>query len=248
MKTNRNPEANWFGYQQIAGDKTARVKDVFASVATNYDRMNDAMSLGVHRWWKHVFVRTVNAQKGECCLDVAGGTGDIAFALHKAGGHVTVCDINPAMLAVGQARAIDRGLMHKMEWVEGNAEHLPFKPRQFDVYTIAFGLRNVAHIDDALLDAARVLRPGGRFYCLEFAPVSTPFLKELYDLYSFQVLPFLGEKIAGDRASYQYLAESIRQMPSPPALAKRIEKAGFATVKHSELSGGIAVIHSGIRV
>lgn len=248
MKHNANPEAEWFGYTRVAGDKTARVKDVFASVAGSYDLMNDLMSLGVHRLWKRTFVKAIDVQPGERCLDVAGGTGDIAFALHKAGGQVTVCDINPEMLKVGKARAIDRGLMNKLDWVEGNAECLPFKARTFDVYTIAFGLRNVAHIDDALHDAARVLKPGGRFYCLEFAPVTTPGLKEAYDIYSFTVLPWLGAQIANDRASYQYLAESIRQMPAPEALAKRLEKAGFAAVTHRALSGGIAVIHSGIRV
>lgn len=250
MKTNN--EENWFGFRRAAGaaEKTQLVKGVFESVAGSYDIMNDIMSLGLHRLWKRAFVRAVAPQDGEMILDVAGGTGDIAFLLHRAApkAHITVCDINPEMLRVGQARAIDKGMMDVFKWVEGNAEALPFNDRQFDALTIAFGLRNVARIDDALADFARVLKPGARFFCLEFAPVEAPVLKELYDAYSFKVLPLMGQLVANDRASYQYLAESIRQFPAPAALAKRIAAAGFAAVSHRPLAGGIVNIHSGIRI
>ncbi|MGE3770085.1 MAG: bifunctional demethylmenaquinone methyltransferase/2-methoxy-6-polyprenyl-1,4-benzoquinol methylase UbiE [Bdellovibrionales bacterium] len=247
-----NPEENWFGYAKAAGagDKTRRVKAVFESVADNYDIMNDLMSLGMHRLWKRTFVRHVAPVDGEKILDVAGGTGDIAFLMKKRApkAAITVCDINPEMLRVGKNRAIDKGFVDAFKWVEGNAESLPFPARQFDVLTIAFGLRNVARIDDALADFARVLKPGGRFLCLEFAPVDKPVLKEAYDAYSFTLLPFLGRVVANDADSYQYLAESIRKFPKPEALAKRIAAAGFVSVTHTGLAGGIVNIHEGIRV
>ena len=252
----RNPEATWFGYEAVGADeKTGRVRGVFSSVAGNYDLMNDLMSLGIHRLWKRVLLRTIAPRAGEQILDVAGGTGDIALSIVKrtqGAARVTVCDLTPAMLDAGRARALDAGLWSQggdaITWVEGDAAALPFADRTFDAYTISFGLRNVARIDDALQEAARVLKPGGRFTCLEFAPVEAAGLKPLYDLYSFTVLPWLGEKIAGDRASYQYLAESIRQFPPPDALARRLERAGFAAVRHTPLTGGIAVLHEGIRV
>jgi len=248
----KNAEQNWFGYSKAADatDKTARVRDVFASVADNYDVMNDLMSFGMHRLWKRTFVRQVAPQAGEAILDVAGGTGDIAFLMHRKvpQASITVCDINPDMLRVGQARAIDKGMMDAFTWVEGNAESLPFEARQFDVLTIAFGLRNVARIDDALADFARVLKPGGRFLCLEFAPVDKPVLKQAYDAYSFTLLPFLGRTIANDADAYRYLAESIRQFPEPETLAKRIRAAGFAAVSHTALAGGIVNIHEGVRI
>jgi demethylmenaquinone methyltransferase/2-methoxy-6-polyprenyl-1,4-benzoquinol methylase len=248
----KNAEQDWFGYSktQNAADKTARVRDVFASVADNYDVMNDLMSFGLHRLWKRTFVRMVAPQNGERILDVAGGTGDIAFLMHRAApaAAITICDINPAMLHVGQARAVDKGMMGAFDWVEGNAESLPFPSRHFDALTIAFGLRNVARIDDALADFARVLKPGGRFLCLEFAPVDAPVLKSAYDTYSFTLLPLLGRMVANDADSYRYLAESIRQFPAPPALAKRITAAGFAAVTHTPLAGGIVNIHQGVRV
>lgn len=251
-KTSANPEASWFGYESVAPEaKTARVASVFGSVAGKYDLMNDLMSLGIHRLWKRTLFRAVAPKAGEAILDVAGGTGDIALGLVKrtnGQAKVTVCDLTPAMLEVGRGRAIDAGWRDTIEWVQGDAAELPFDNSQFDAYTIAFGLRNVTRIDDALREAARVLKPGGRFFCLEFAPVEAKGLKELYNLYSFTVLPWLGEKIASDRASYQYLAESIRQMPSPDALAKRLEAAGFTAVRHTPLTGGICVLHEGIRV
>jgi len=251
-KTDKNPEQQWFGYSPAKGavDKTARVRGVFESVADNYDVMNDLMSMGMHRLWKRSFVRAVAPQAGEHVLDVAGGTGDISFLMHKAAptAKITVSDINPEMLRVGRARAIDRNLIDVFKWKEANAEELPFASRSFDIVTIAFGLRNVAKIDDALAEFARVLKPGGRFFCMEFAPVETPVLKDIYDTYSFTVLPFLGEKVANDRASYQYLAESIRQFPRPAKLVQRMEDAGFAAVGYTPLSGGIVNIHQGIRV
>lgn len=247
-----NPEATWFGYEAVSPDeKTNRVKGVFSSVAGNYDLMNDMMSLGIHRLWKRTLLRAMAPRAGEKFLDVAGGTGDVALGIVKktdGKAEVTVCDLNPAMLAVGQDRAIDRGWMNAINWVEGNAEALPFATRSFDCYSIAFGLRNVTHIDRALADAARVLKPGGRFYCLEFAPVDTKGLKEIYDAYSFTLLPWLGEVIAKDRDSYQYLAESIRQFPAPEQLKSRLEQAGFTQVRYTRLTGGIAVLHEAIRL
>lgn len=247
-----NPESTWFGFEQVAPDaKTQKVKGVFSSVAGNYDLMNDLMSLGIHRLWKRTLLSAIAPRPHEKFLDVAGGTGDVTFGvLDRTDGKadVTVCDLNPEMLKVGAARAIDKGWGGKVTWQEGNAEALPFDDRTFDVYTIAFGLRNVTHIDRALKDAARVLKPGGRYYCLEFAPVDAPLLKEAYDLYSFTILPWLGEKIAQDRASYQYLAESIRQFPRPDVLKERLGKAGFTSVRYTKLSGGIAVLHEAIRV
>ena len=227
----QNPESGWFGYEAVgAGEKTGRVRGVFSSVAGKYDLMNDLMSLGIHRLWKRVLLRAIAPVAGEQILDVAGGTGDIALSILKrtqGKARVTVCDLTPAMLTAGRARALDTGWRNAIEWVEGDAADLPFADRSFDAYNISFGLRNVARIDDALREAARVLKPGGRFTCLEFAPVEAKGLKEIYDLYSFTVLPWLGEKIAGDRASYQYLAESIRQFPAPDALAVRLERAGL---------------------
>ena len=247
-----NPESTWFGYEKVnPADKTARVKGVFTSVAKNYDLMNDLMSLGIHRLWKKVLLRAINPKADEKFLDVAGGTGDIALSIlekTKGAASVTVCDLNPEMLAVGRSRAINRGHLKGINWVEGNAEALPFHARTFDVYTIAFGLRNVTHIDRALADAARVLKPGGRFYCLEFAPVEAEPLKKIYDAYSFSLLPWLGEVVANDRESYQYLAESIRQFPAPESLKVRLEKAGFTQVRYTKLTGGIAVLHEAIRV
>lgn len=252
-KAAANPEATWFGYQQVSAcEKTNRVKGVFSSVAKNYDLMNDLMSLRIHRLWKKALLHAINPKADERFLDVAGGTGDIALSiLKKTGGAatVTVCDLNPDMLAVGRDRATDRGWFKaKIDWVEGNAEDLPFEARLFDVYTIAFGLRNVTHIDRALADAARVLKPGGRFYCLEFAPVEAEPLKQVYDFYSFTILPWLGEAVAKDRASYQYLAESIRQFPAPDKLASRLAAVGFGEVRYTRLTGGIAVLHEAIRL
>jgi demethylmenaquinone methyltransferase / 2-methoxy-6-polyprenyl-1,4-benzoquinol methylase len=210
--------------------------------------MTDLMSLGIHRLWKRRFVAKLHVKPHERVLDLAGGTGDIA-ALIKARtpmAHVTLSDINPAMMKAGQARALDSSSAGADDYVLANAEKLPFKDKQFDVVTIAFGLRNVTHIDKALKEAHRVLKPGGRFFCLEFSRVAKP-LRPAYDLYSFAVLPRLGKYVANDEASYRYLAESIRQFPSQPDLAKRMEKARFTEVSWLDLSGGIAAIHSGYK-
>jgi demethylmenaquinone methyltransferase/2-methoxy-6-polyprenyl-1,4-benzoquinol methylase len=246
-----NQEAEWFGTRKVdPKEKTGLVGEVFESVADNYDLMNDVMSGGVHRLWKDKLIRMIAPTQGLRYLDVAGGTGDIAFRLHrKTAGQadITVCDINPEMLRVGKNRAIDRGILEGLTWAEGNAEKLPFEDNSFDVYTISFGLRNVTHIDDALKDAWRVLKPGGRFYCLEFSAVKAPVLDKLYDLYSFKFIPRFGSLIAKDRDSYQYLVESIRQFPKQAELKKRLENAGFERTAVRNLSFGVAAIHSGYK-
>jgi demethylmenaquinone methyltransferase/2-methoxy-6-polyprenyl-1,4-benzoquinol methylase len=245
-----------FGFKPIdPAMRNAAVKEVFASVAPSYDLMNDLMSLGIHRLWKRDFVREVNPKAGDVILDLAGGTGDIAFLMDERRGSagdnaenkITICDINPAMLEVGKKRAMDRGFHSAIRWVEGNAEELPFADGEFDIVTIAFGLRNVTRLAQALGEAARVLKPGGRFYCLEFSHMAVPLLQKLYDRYSFSVLPWLGEKVAKDRASYQYLAESIRAFPEQPALAELMKNAGFSAVRYRNLGLGVAAIHSGIK-
>lgn len=242
-------EGHWFGYEKVDPRvKAARVGEVFKSVAPSYDLMNDLMSGGIHRLWKRRMVQAVAPRNVHTILDVAGGTGDIAFLMHKAAprAKITVCDINPAMLEVGQRRAIDRGILSGVSFIEGNAEKLPVKSGSVDIYTIAFGLRNVTDIDAALREARRVLKPGGRFFCLEFSRVMKP-LQPFYDLYSFAVLPALGKYVARDAAAYRYLAESIRQFPAQPELAQRMEKAGLTQVSWQDYSGGIVAIHQGRR-
>ncbi len=246
--------AQWFGFKPVQSeDKEHLVKDVFSSVAESYDTMNDAMSFGIHRLWKRRLIRDIGPRANKDYLDVAGGTGDIAFKILEATeqkANVTVCDINPEMLKVGQNRAFDRGLynLENLNWVEGNAETLPFDDNIFDVYTISFGLRNVTHINNALAEAYRVLKPGGRFYCLEFSKMKVPGIRKLYDLYSFNVIPRLGQQIANDRESYQYLVESIRQFPSQKQLELRLRQVGFKRVTHSNLSGGISAIHKAVKI
>lgn len=205
-----------FGYKDVdASEKTALVGEVFSNVAAKYDIMNDAMSGGMHRLWKDRFVRRVKPQYGEAILDMAGGTGDIAFRMAEKGADVTVSDINQEMLDVGIERAMDRGI-DSLVWSRQNAEKLTFSSRMFDAYTIAFGIRNVTHIDQALAEAHRVLKHGGRFYCLEFSTTEWPGFKDVYDLYSHKLMPKLGKLIAGDEESYRYLAESIRRFPKMP--------------------------------
>jgi demethylmenaquinone methyltransferase / 2-methoxy-6-polyprenyl-1,4-benzoquinol methylase len=249
---NKNKESQWFGYKRVGANEKARlVEDVFDSVASRYDMMNDLMSGGVHRLWKHRFVSMLHPSPAKALLDVAGGTGDIAFRYRAKAGEnatITVCDINKEMLNVGRARAIDRGYLRGIEWVVGNAEKLPFSNNKYDLYTISFGLRNVPKIDDALEEAFRVLKPGGQFFCLEFSEVANPMLRKIYDEYSFRVIPKIGALVAQDRDSYQYLVESIRQFPKQQELAGRMKKAGFELVKYTNLSGGIAAIHSGVKL
>jgi len=234
-----------FGYQQVSPEeKTARVGAVFSSVASKYDLMNDVMSGGLHRLWKDRFVRRVKPQPGEAILDMAGGTGDIAFRMAEAGADVTVADVNQDMLDVGLKRAVARGL-DTLVWSRQNAEALAFPARTFDAYTIAFGIRNVTRIDKALAEAFRVLRYGGRFYCLEFSTTQWPGFREAYDAYSHRLVPKLGKAITGDADSYRYLIESIRRFPPMPEFARMIETTGFSQVKVEPLLGGLVAIHSG---
>ena len=250
--TMQNKEKDWFGYKKVnPSDKTKLVEGVFDNVASRYDLMNDLMSGGIHRLWKNRFVQMMHPRANRKLLDVAGGTGDIAFRYRKSAGEsakITVCDINKEMLKVGRDRAIDRGYLKGFEWVEGNAESLPFDDREFHLYSIAFGLRNVTHIDNALADAYRVLKPGGQFFCLEFSHLKNASLQKMYDEYSFRIIPKIGEIVAKDRESYQYLVESIRQFPKQAELSARLETAGFENVKVINLSGGIAAIHVGTKL
>jgi demethylmenaquinone methyltransferase/2-methoxy-6-polyprenyl-1,4-benzoquinol methylase len=240
-----------FGFQTVAEDKKAdMVKGVFNSVAKRYDIMNDVMSMGIHRLWKDSLINTVNPRPGMHLLDLAGGTGDIAFRFLEAsrGGTVTVCDINAEMLAVGKERAEKAGYAGRAEFVCGDAMKLPFASRSVDAYTISFGIRNVTRIHEALEEAYRVLKPGGTFYCLEFSPEVVPVLQEAYDTYSFNVIPTMGEFITKDRDSYQYFVESIRRFPTPQKFEGMIREAGFARVKYRTMSAGIVAIHQGTRI
>jgi demethylmenaquinone methyltransferase / 2-methoxy-6-polyprenyl-1,4-benzoquinol methylase len=241
-----------FGYRQVAaGEKSGLVRGIFDSVAGRYDLMNDLMSGFIHRLWKLDFVDRLNPRPGETILDVAGGTGDIAFGiLERSGGsgNVIVCDITESMLTVGRDRAIDRGVLDGIEWLCGDAERLPVADASVDAYTIAFGLRNVTRIDTALAEARRVLKPGGRFFCLEFSQIVLPALARLYDFYSFRIVPEIGALVAKDRDAYRYLVESIRRFPAQDALVERIEAAGLERAKYRNLTGGIAAIHSAWRL
>ena len=237
-----------FGYEEIpASEKAARVGEVFSSVARKYDVMNDAMSGGMHRLWKDRFVRRVKPRAGEAFLDMAGGTGDIAFRLAAAGATVTVSDINQDMLDVGIERAMERGI-DDLVWSRQNAEELSFPDRFFEGYTIAFGIRNVTHIDKALAEAFRVLRPGGRFFCLEFSTTEWPGFKEAYDFYSHNLVPRIGQAIAGDADSYRYLIESIRRFPNMRDFEAMIGAAGFKHTKVEPIMGGLVAIHSGWKI
>ena len=247
-----NPEREWFGDRKVsAEEKTRLVRGVFDSVADKYDLMNDLMSGGVHRIWKDRLIRLIRPRTGLHYLDVAGGTGDIAFRIKKAAGpdaRITICDLDQNMVSVGRDRAVNRGWLGGFEWTVGNAEALPLPDSCIDVYTIAFGLRNVTHIDTALKEAVRVLRPGGRFYCLEFSRVEEPFLAKVYEKFSDNVIPRLGAMVAKDRDSYAYLVESIRKFPPQRGLAARMKTAGFEGIKFTNLSFGIAAIHQGWRI
>jgi len=253
MATRR--EETHFGYETVPlADKQGRVDDVFHSVARRYDLMNDLMSGGLHRAWKDALVSAVHPPKSDRAfahLDLAGGTGDIAFRVVEAGGpgvRVTVCDINAEMLTVGHERAIERGYDDVVTFEQGNAEELPYPARQFDCVTIAFGIRNVPRIERALSEAHRVLKIGGRFLCLEFSAVDVPGLDALYNLYSFQVIPRIGATVTGDREAYQYLVESIRKFPKPKLFAQMMEQAGFRRVSFTPMTGGVVALHSGWRL
>ncbi|MDX2204729.1 MAG: bifunctional demethylmenaquinone methyltransferase/2-methoxy-6-polyprenyl-1,4-benzoquinol methylase UbiE [Hyphomicrobiaceae bacterium] len=241
-----------FGFEPVAPEaRQQRVNAVFASVAESYDLMNDLMSGGLHRLWKDDFVAMLAPPRSPrpfALVDVAGGTGDIAARVLARGGagcRAVLCDISPQMLAVGRRRFEAAGLAERAAFAIGNAEALPFPDRSFDAYTIAFGIRNVTHIDKALREARRVLRTGGRFLCLEFSACTVPILDRLYDFHSFEVIPRLGQLTAGDAASYRYLVESIRKFPDQERFAELIREAGFARVSYRNLTGGIAAIHSG---
>ena len=237
-----------FGYETVEPEeKTRRVGAVFSGVARKYDLMNDAMSGGMHRLWKDRFVRRVKPRPGEAVLDMAGGTGDIAFRLAACGAEVTVADINQAMLVVGVERAMARGI-DGLVWSRQNAEALTYPPRVFDAYTIAFGIRNVTHIDKALAEAHRVLKYGGRFFCLEFSATEWPGFRDAYDFYSHKLVPRIGQAIAGDAESYRYLVESIRRFPAMPEFEVMIGEAGFARTKVEPIMGGLVAIHSGWKI
>lgn len=262
---NRPEETSDFGFRRVAtAAKPKLVNDVFARVATRYDLMNDLMSAGVHRLWKRALIDHLDPRPGMRLLDVAGGTGDIALrflaradkaararpgkAPAQAPAQAIVCDRNADMLRVGRGRAVDRGRLQNIAWTEAEAEALPIAPASVDAYTISFGLRNVTGIDGALREAARVLKPGGHFLCLEFSHVVLPALAELYEAYSFCVIPLLGQWVAKDREAYRYLVESIRRFPAQEALGERIQAAGLERVRVRNLSGGIAAIHSAWRL
>ncbi len=245
-------EETHFGEKTVPlSDKQGLVDDVFHSVARRYDLMNDLMSGGLHRAWKDALVTAVNPPKSDkdfALLDLAGGTGDVAFRVVEAGGagtRVTVCDINADMLAVGRERARERGHEEAVTFEQGNAEELLYPDRRFDCVTIAFGIRNVTRIERALAEAYRVLRVGGRFLCLEFSAVTVPGIDALYELYSFNVIPRIGAAVTGDREAYQYLVESIRKFPRPERFADMIRAAGFRRVSFTPMTAGVVALHSG---
>ena len=251
MNENRDDKTTHFGYREVpASAKAGMVGRVFESVAGRYDVMNDVMSLGVHRLWKRFAIEQAGVRSGQKVLDVAGGTGDLAahFAPRVGPkGLVTLADINPAMLEVGRARLADRGIAGNVEFVQADAERLPFPDNYFDCITIAFGLRNVTHIDAALASMWRVLKPGGRLLVLEFSKPVLPGLNAVYDAYSFNILPKLGKLIANDEDSYRYLVESIRKHPDQETLKGMLETAGFERVHYFNLSGGIVALHKGYK-
>jgi len=253
-----NPSDNTthFGFRTVAAsEKAGMVKGVFDSVASRYDIMNDMMSGGLHRVWKHEMVRWLAPTPDMAFLDVAGGTGDIAFRIrdycqrhHGATPPITLCDINDHMLSEGRKRAIDKGVLDGIEWICGDAQNLPMQNGSVDAYTIAFGIRNVTDIAAALTEAHRVLKPGGRFLCLEFSHVEPKPLAKLYDAYSMHVIPRMGQMIAGDAQSYQYLVESIRKFPDQATFAAMIRNAGFGNVSYRNMTGGVVAMHSGWKV
>jgi demethylmenaquinone methyltransferase / 2-methoxy-6-polyprenyl-1,4-benzoquinol methylase len=252
MAMSDNPAAavTDFGFRTVPVEaKKPMVRAVFDSVAPRYDLMNDLMSLGIHRAWKRIFVTTLDPRPRRTLLDLAGGTGDISFAwLARGGGPATLSDINGEMLAVARDRAVERGCIANLELLCADAERLPLPDRAFDTVSIAFGLRNCTDKEAVLAEARRVLKPGGRFHCLEFSRFRVAALAPLYDAWSFRVLPRLGEAVAGDADAYRYLAESIRTFPDQERLAEMMREAGFSLLRVRNLSGGIAAIHSGWRL
>jgi len=240
-----------FGFETVPeGDKAGMVREVFDNVADSYDLMNDVMTGGSHRLWKNSMIDSLNPRADMHLLDVAGGTGDIAFRFLDASerGYVSVCDINAEMLRVGKKRADDQGYGKRSEFICGDAMKLPMPDKSVDAYTIAFGIRNVTRIEEALSEAYRVLKPGGRFLCLEFTPEVAPGLQSAYEGFSFNIIPKMGELVANDRESYQYLVESIRRFPATKAFEQMIKDAGFSKVSFRTMSGGVVALHSGWRV
>lgn len=246
--TQQNDRTTHFGFQTVPeADKAGMVHGVFTRVASRYDVMNDAMSLGIHRLWKDAMMDWLAPRPGQKLLDVAGGTGDISFRFLKRapGAHATVLDMTESMLVEGRQRADAASMSDRLDWIVGDAMALPFADNTFDVYTISFGIRNVTRIEDALREAYRVLRPGGRLMVLEFSQMTDAGLQWLYDRYSFNLIPVMGQVIANDRDSYQYLVESIRKFPDQETFAGMIRRAGFGQVKYRNLSLGIVALHSG---
>lgn len=240
-----------FGFQDVPVDnKETLVKKVFSSVAPSYDIMNDLMSGGIHRLWKNFMVGQICPRHNLDILDVAGGTGDISFRMHDhfPDAQLTLCDINPEMLEVGKQRAAKKGIKHRINWVCGDACRLPFEDRSQDVYTIAFGLRNVTDTQGAINDAYRVLKPGGQYLCLEFSTISLPYLRDLYEEYSFKIIPKIGNWVTGDEDAYKYLVESIARFPSQEKLETMMKSAGFEQVSYINLAGGIAALHIGWKI
>ena len=240
-------QSTHFGFRTVGEDeKESLVRGVFDSVASRYDVMNDLMSAGLHRLWKNDMVGWLAPRDGMRIVDVAGGTGDIAFRmLKRANCHVTVCDINQHMLEEGRNRALDRNILSNIEWVCGNAESMPMPDADYDAYTIAFGIRNVTHIDRALKEAYRILKPGGRFMCLEFSRLQHDWMQKCYDVYSFNAIPKIGQWVTGNGDPYQYLVESIRNFPDQETFAQMIRDAGFGNVQYRNLTQGVVAIHSG---
>ena len=258
MNTDPPSYGTSFGFKPVAeAERQGLVNQVFATVAERYDLMNDLMSGGLHRLWKADLMAWLNPPRTGArpyrLLDVAGGTGDVALRFAAAtreapGASATICDISPEMLAVGQRRVEAAHLGHRITTAEGNAEALPFDAGSFDAYTIAFGIRNVTHIDRALAEAYRVLKPGGRFLCLEFSKVDVPMLDRIYDFHSFEVIPWLGQMAAGSAQPYKYLVESIRKFPDQERFAQMVRAAGFERVSYRNLTGGVAAMHSGWKI
>jgi demethylmenaquinone methyltransferase/2-methoxy-6-polyprenyl-1,4-benzoquinol methylase len=259
MTAKKADDHTHFGFRTVrTGEKPQLVRAIFDDVAVRYDLMNDLMSVGIHRLWKLAMIDWLAPRSGARYLDVAGGTGDIALRIldrlaagdikNAGGARITVVDASESMLQTGRDRAVDAGVLNHIEWVHGDAECLPIDDQSIDFFSIAFGIRNIARIDIALAEARRVLKPGGRFLCLEFSHVLLPVLSSAYDAYSFRVLPALGEIITGNRGAYQYLAESIRRFPHQEEFAAMIGDAGLGQVKVRNLSGGIAALHSAWRI
>ena len=244
------PDFTDFGFNEIPlKDKTKKVQDLFSRVASRYDLMNDLMSLGAHRLWKQKFVRRLPLKRGDTILDVAGGTGDIAIGIKETYPHldlnITVCDLTSSMVEEGRDRSINKGYLNKISWACGNAETLPISDNSVDLYTIAFGLRNIADKEKTLREANRVLKPGGSFFCLEFSHPVLPLLSKAYDAYSFNVLPILGKYVASDQEAYQYLVESIRKFPDQETLLHKTKEAGFFEAGFESWWGGITALHYG---